>query len=401
MNLQSCDHLIAPKGLNPEIPEACDPFFLGSARIVDALTQPGVLFVGAFPDTNPLDRYVSGDLALRLKTFGWQTLTTSTQKNRLLRLPDMLMGILRNRKHYQVACVDVFSGLGFVWAEAACALLRLLRKPIVLTLHGGNLPSFSRKHPARIKRLFASARAITCPSAYLFTEMKEYRTGLILLPNGIDLSLYTFRPPQPPLRNLVWLRAFHQIYNPDMAVRVLHELRNQHPDSLLTMIGPDKGDGSLERSKALAASLGVSHAIDFRGPVLKSDVPRELEKVDIFLNTTNLDNTPISVIEAMACGLPVVSTNVGGLPYLLTPDKTGLLIPPNDHQAMALAVKRLSSEAGLSERLSQAGRTLVESFDWRIILPRWEALLTEVSRPGQVNAREAAQCRHPETCAKN
>jgi glycosyltransferase involved in cell wall biosynthesis len=293
-------------------------------------------------------------------------------------LIDMLQAIVRFRGQYQAACVDVFSGWGFLWAEAAGALLRALKKPIILTLHGGNLPQFSRKHPGRVRRLLASAAAVTCPSSYLCQEMARFREDLVLLPNGLELALYQYRKRQPPLRNLVWLRALHQIYNPEMAVRVLGQLRGGNEDIHLTMVGPDKGDGSMQKAKALAEKLGVAGAIDFRGAVPKENVPGELAQADIFLNTTNFDNTPVSVIEALACGLPVVSTNVGGIPHLLEHGKTALLVEPGNAEGMASAVKRLRHEPELAVKLGQNGRRLAETFDWGIVLPQWESLLAAV-----------------------
>jgi glycosyltransferase involved in cell wall biosynthesis len=118
----------------------------------------------------------------------------------------------------------------------------------------------------------------------------------------------------------------------------------------------------------------VDTAVDFRGAVPKANVPDALADGDIFLNTSHFDNMPVSVIEAMACGLPVVSTNVGGIPYLLEHGKTALLVQPGNVKEMAVAVKRLLSQPELARRLTEVGRRLTESFDWRVILPQWERL---------------------------
>jgi glycosyltransferase involved in cell wall biosynthesis len=144
------------------------------------------------------------------------------------------------------------------------------------------------------------------------------------------------------------------------------------------MVGPDKGDGSLQRVRRTAEELGISERIETPGGVPKQDVPVWLNRGDVFLNTTNVDNTPVSVIEAQACGLCVVSTNVGGLPYLLDHEQDALLVPPNDAEAMAEAVRMVLREPELAGRLSRAGRAKVEEFDWSVVLPRWEALLEEL-----------------------
>jgi glycosyltransferase involved in cell wall biosynthesis len=334
-----------------------------------------MLMVGNFtPSWRPY-RQICDELALQLARMGWAVHTTSTRTARSLRLMDMVATVWRRRHDYSVAQVDVFSGPAFYWAEAVCWTLRRARKPYVLTLHGGNLPAFARRWPGRVRRLLGSARAVTMPSRYLLDQMRPYRDDLHLLPNPIDIAAYSFRPRENPQPRLTWLRAFSGIYNPTMAVQVLARLATNHPEVRLTMIGPDKGDGSLDRTRRVADECGISELVDMPGGVPKGEVPAHLAQGDIFLNTTNVDNTPVSVLEAMACGLCVVSTNVGGIPYLLEHEVDALLVPPNDPQAMAAAVNRLFVEPGLAARISHNARTKVEGFDWSKVLPRWNCLL--------------------------
>jgi glycosyltransferase involved in cell wall biosynthesis len=226
----------------------------------------------------------------------------------------------------------------------------------------------------------SGAGAVTTPSRYLLEQMREYRSDLILLPNALEISAYEFRPRTAPQPSLMWLRSFHEMYNPSLAVKVTALLAEEFPDVRLTMVGPDKGDGSLQRVRRTAEELGITGRIETPGGVPKRDVPTWLNRGDVFLNTTNVDNTPVSVIEAGACGLCVVSTNVGGLPYLLDHEQDALLVPPNDAKAMADAVRRVLKEPGLAECLSRAARAKAEGFDWSVVLPRWEALLEEVAQ---------------------
>jgi glycosyltransferase involved in cell wall biosynthesis len=118
--------------------------------------------------------------------------------------------------------------------------------------------------------------------------------------------------------------------------------------------------------------------------VPKTQVPTVLNSGDIFLNTANVDNTPVSVIEAMACGLCVVSTNIGGLPHLLADEQDSLLVQPDDQAVMATAVSRILRETGLAQRLSRNARAKAEQFDWSNILPQWETLLMETAAAGPV-----------------
>jgi glycosyltransferase involved in cell wall biosynthesis len=228
--------------------------------------------------------------------------------------------------------------------------------------------------------LLASAAKVTAPSGYLREQMSDYRPDIVLLPNPLELANYLFRERAEPQPQIIWLRAFNSGYNPSLAAKVVALLRNDFPDIHLLMIGRDKGDGSFQAFQQMVESLGVGDHVDCPGGVAKSDVPSWLNKGDIFLNTTNVDNTPVSVMEAMACGLCVVSTNVGGIPYLLDHERDALLVPPNDPEAMAAAVRRILTEPDLAVRLSRNARRKAEQFDWGTILPQWEELLMTVAR---------------------
>ena len=176
----------------------------------------------------------------------------------------------------------------------------------------------------------------------------------------------------------------------------ISDLRPLTSDLHLTMFGPDKGDGSLDQVKSEVRRLNFGGCISLPGFVSKTQVPTVLNSGDIFLNTTNVDNTPVSVIEAMACGLCIVNTKAGGLPYLVDDEQDGLLVQPNDAKAMAAAVGRILREPGLAERLSRNARAKAEQFDWSVILPRWEQLLRGVAqaakgRPPRAKSRETSR----------
>jgi glycosyltransferase involved in cell wall biosynthesis len=209
--------------------------------------------------------------------------------------------------------------------------------------------------------------------------MHRYRADLRLLPNSVDLERYRFEARRRPRPLLVWLRAFHRIYNPFLALQVVASLAREFPDIHLTMIGPDKGDGTLQAAARMSRDMGIADRITFQGPVPKSEVAYWLSTADIFLNTSNVDNTPISVLEAMASGLCVVSTDVGGLQYLMTDERDALLVPPADPQRFVGAVRRLLTEPGLAESLSTNARRKAEKSAWSGILPEWERLFTEAA----------------------
>lgn len=344
------------------------------------MTVP-VLLVGNFLSSTRRYRLACEELAAHLEERDWTVLTTSDESRRPLRLLDMAASAWRWRRRYAVAQVDVFSGPSFLWAEAACFVLRRARKPYVLTLRGGELPAFARRHPRRVRALLRSAAVVTAPSPYLSRQMAPYRDDILVLPNAIALGTYPFRPRHAARPDLLWLRAFHTIYNPPLAVAVLARLASEFPDVRLTMVGPER-DGSLGDTRESADRLGVAGRVTFAGAVAKAEVPEWMARSDVFINTTNADNTPISVLEAMACGLCVVTTAVGGIPYLLEDGVDALLVPPDDADAMAAAVRRILTEPDLAQRLSTNGRAKALRFDWSVVLPQWESLLRRTAGAG-------------------
>jgi len=342
------------------------------------MKNKSILLIGNHLSTHQNNLALTEQLAGKLQEHDWQVLTTSDRVNKLTRLLAVVGTIISKRKKYKIALVDVFSGPAFIWAFLSAFFLKIFKKPFILVLHGGNLPSFSKKFRFFVRQLFDWANAICSPSTYLQKKLSHINPDIIIIPNPLEIKQYPFIKRKNPSANLIWLRAFHQIYNPNLVPATLALLTGQFPEINISMIGPDKGDGSLKMMETLAKKHLVEKQIKITLGVPKDQVPVFLNQGDIFINTTNIDNTPVSVIEALACGLAVVSTNVGGIPYLLQHEEDALLVPPNDPEAMAAAVRRLLTEPGLAERLSVNARKKAEQFDWEVILPQWEKLFEEV-----------------------
>lgn len=343
---------------------------------------PRVLFVGNFLSSSRASLTVGEALAARLAAAGWITLTTSDKQRRLARLADMVGTVWQRRADYDVAVVDVYSGAAFVWAEAVATALHAAGRPYVLTLHGGNLPAFAARWPRRVRRLLRGADTVTTPSKYLRDRLRHVRSDLALVPNAIEIGSYPFRERTRAAPRLVWLRAFHRVYNPALAVQTVARLTRAIPDVHLTMVGSDTGDGTRAATRQAIDEAGLDGRVEVRGGVAKADVPEVLAQADIFLNTSTIDNTPVSVIEAMACGLCVVSTSVGGIPFLVDDADDGLLVPSGDADAMAAAVSRIVGDPAFAAGLSRRARAKVESFDWSAVLPQWESILDRVAAAG-------------------
>jgi glycosyltransferase involved in cell wall biosynthesis len=340
------------------------------------LADNSVLMVGNFLSGTVGVRGVCEELAERLQQAGWSVIKTSDKASKAARLIDMVSTVFTRRTRYRIAQVDLYSGPAFLWAEAACYALRMAGKPYVVTMHGGGLPRFAASHPGRCRALLQAAKAVTAPSDYLRETMRAYRDDIQLMPNALEISRYPFRPRQRATANLVWVRAFDYTYNPVLAIQTLALVAKRFPETRLLMVGPDKLDGSFEATKAEAAALGLEDRVEFAGAVPKAEMAKWMDRGDIFLNTTNVDNTPVTVLEALATGACVVSTRVGGIPYLLTDQNNALLVPPGDAAEMAAAIGRLIREPELAQRLSSEGRKLAETVDWTVVLNRWISLLS-------------------------
>lgn len=339
--------------------------------------QPKLCFVGPMLGQNPGWVMSQGEIQAQLfATAGYPVRLTSTIPNRALRLLDTVKSLLAWRKETDLILLMVFSGPAFGMADISSLVARRLGIPLVLWLHGGNLPNFSAQHPAWVRRVLRRGELLVSPSGYLAHFFREWGLQVKVVPNVLHLEEYPYRHRQAVAPHLLWMRTFHDIYYPELALEVLAELRQTEPKARLTMAGQDKG--LLSAVKALVTKKGLQEEVRFVGFLDLAGKQREFAAHDIFLNTNRVDNMPVSVVEAAACGLPVVATKVGGLPFLLQDEETGLLVENEDGPGMVRAVRRLVNDKGLAGRLSAQGRALAEQCAWPEVKTQWEELFAEV-----------------------
>jgi len=310
---------------------------------------------------------------------GYPLRSTSSIPARLPRLADTLRSLVAWRNDIDLVIHQVFSGPAFAVTDAATALCHALGLRQIAVLHGGALPEFAARHGGWARRVLRRAAAIVAPSTYLaetFAVYSELAPRLRVIPNILEIDNYPYRHRQKVQPKLLWMRTFHEVYHPEMAVEVLAALRQTHPAATLTMAGQEKGlHAAVQES---AKQRGLMEAVRFPGFLGPTDKLREFAAHDIYLNTNRIDNMPVSVLEAAAFGLPVVATAVGGVPHLLRDGETGLLVPDGDVAAMTDAIRRLLDEPGLAATLSTNGRRLAESCAWEPVRGQWEALFDEV-----------------------
>lgn len=320
--------------------------------------------------------FVGEVLANHLARCGYPVVVTSRYRQRLCRLLDIAATVVRHGRATDVQILQVYGGLSFVGEDLASWLAARFGHKIIMHLHGGAMPEFMARYPRWARRVLGRAAAIVAPSRFLEKAVTSFGLGARVIPNAIELSRYPYRHRATIAPRLFWMRTFHPIYNPEMAVRVLCRVKEQEPAATLVMAGQDKGTEAAVRR--LARDLNVADAIRFAGFLDHAAKRREANDADVFLNTNHVDNTPVSVIEACAMGLPVVATNVGGIADLLADGCDALLVPDGDDEAMAAAVIRLVREPGVASRLSLTARRHAERFSWENTRPQWQALIEDV-----------------------
>ena len=310
-----------------------------------------------------------------LENEGMVVYTTSSVKNKVLRLLDMVFKTIKYSRKVDYVLIDTYSTQNFWYAVAVGNVCRLLKIPYIPILRGGDLPIRLEKNPSQSKKLFHGAKMNIAPSNYLLQVFIDQGfQNTICIPNTIQLDKYPIKQRIHVVPKLLWVRSFAKIYNPFLAIQLLERIKALYPIATLCMVGPDK-DGSLQKCKEYAERKKLP--IRFTGKLSKEAWVQLSSEYDIFINTTNFDNTPVSVIEAMALGFPVISTRVGGIPYLLENRKDALLVPPNNVEAFVDAIVSLCSNDALCKSIVKNARDKVEEYDWEYVKHLWLKLLKE------------------------
>lgn len=331
-----------------------------------------VLFVGSFLSQKTGTYSVTENLARLLRSSEINLFLTSNKKNKILRLLEIIVICLFHA--YDKIHIDTFSGQAFRISEIASYIGIWRRKNIILTLHGGKLPEFFCEEPERVKRVFNRANRIQTPSIYLKNFFAAQRISVNYLPNSIDLSHFPYSRENVKPHSLLWVRAFTEIYNPDLAVRILYEVRKIFPDAILTMVGPDKG--FLSKTRSLINKLDLNASVTITGSVPNEQLYTYYQSHEVFLNTTSYESFGVAVLEAAACGIPVVSSKVGEIPYLWKNGVDIFMVEEYEPVKYADAIVKLFTNKDLEKTLSANARKKAEGFDWYSIKGEWLKLLS-------------------------
>ena len=308
----------------------------------------------------------------------YDILAVSEKENKLLRLSDMVRSVLKNKKKLELVLIDSYSMKAFWYTYILAGICFYYNIPYIPILRGGGYPDRLKQSPKLCRFIFENSYLNISPSLYLKKSFESagYKTDYI--PNFIPIENYRYLQRENIKPKLFWVRSFDETYNPLLAVEILQKLKNKYPEAELCMVGPDK-DGSLQKVVNKANELNLTESVKFTGKLSKTEWIELSAGYDIFINTTNFDNHPVSVIEAMAVGLPVISTNVGGLPFLIENRTDGILVNPDSSEEFVNAVENLLNDKEILFKITKNARKKVEGFDWEIIKLGWFDVLDSVA----------------------
>ncbi len=271
----------------------------------------------------------------------------------------------RTRDQWDILHVHAASWWGFMPAVLGLQARRW-GKRLVVTYHGGEAAQFMARHgrlAAGALRRYHALLTLTPTQAAIF---RRHQLAPTIVPNIVPIDAYNFRRRGPVQPRLLWLRHLEARYRPLDALDAFQRVRQIHPDAVLTLAG----DGPLREQVAHRAQAHNLTGVFLPGRLSASQIVAVYDAADIFLNTSAVDNLPLTLIEASASGLPVVSTDAGAISDLISDGENGLLAAVGDVDGLTAHVLRLLADADLARRLSLAARANARRYDWPQIAPR-------------------------------
>ena len=311
-------------------------------------------------------------LYYKLKEEGYDVITKSAIKNKALRFLDILWFCVFSLRKTDIVLLQSYGLLAFIMEDAVTRICKWKNIPLILTLHGGAFVEFYKKYPNWVKKVLSRADQITTPSLFLQKNLSELNVSITHLPNFIDLSRFKNSTVLRKKNSILWVRGFHEIYNPELAIEIMKQLALLNCNATLTMIGKDQG--LKEKCETLAKANGLENAITFHNYIDNSELPNYYQTNKVFLNTTRYESFGVSLIEAASCGLPSVSTNPGEIPYLWT-NGVDMVICERSPKVMAKEIQRLFIDEEYYNAIVNAALIKSKAYSWDKTGPIWNSII--------------------------
>jgi glycosyltransferase involved in cell wall biosynthesis len=288
---------------------------------------------------------------------------------------------------YDVIHIYSASYLSFVLSPTPALLVaRLYGKKALLNYHSGQ----ARDHLKRWRRTaiptLRLADKIVVQSDYLQEVFAGFGLKTRAIFNHIEIDNYHFRERSPLSPVFLSNRNFEPHYNVGSVLRAFALVQKRFPEARLKVAGDGSQRQELER---LAEELGLRQT-QFTGLIAPDKMAELYDEADIYLNGSEVDNMPLSLLESFAAGLPVVTTDAGGIPYLVQNGETGLVVGKGDSEAMAASAIRLLEEDGLATKIASQARTEVNRYSWKAVRNEWLAVYQELASEKALKSNEAA-----------
>lgn len=251
----------------------------------------------------------------------------------------------------------------FFWITyPAIILIKLCGKKVILCAKGGKAESFFRKYGFLLKPVFEKTDVITAPSGFLRDVfINAFGIKPIIIPDITDLDQFHFHKRESFQPKLLVTRALEEIYDIGCVIRAFRIVRDRFPKAQLGIAGGGSRRAELE---ALVVSLNLTDSVTFYGEVTHKQIHELYRKYDISINASRFDNVPGAILESFASGLPVVSTDAGGIPYMVEDGVTGLLASVGDYEGLALKAIQIITQPELGRRLAEAGAQYCKMYGW-------------------------------------
>jgi glycosyltransferase involved in cell wall biosynthesis len=278
------------------------------------------------------------------------------------------LNLLRHTRKYDVIHIFSASYLSFLIAPTPAIVAgKLYGKKILLNYHSGE----AEDHLTRWRRsaipILKLADQITVPSEYLVRVFAKFGLRSEAILNFVDLSRFPFRERIQMRPKFLSNRNLEAHYGIDDVLRAFKIIQQRLPEAELTVVG----DGSERQNlEALKSEIGLNRT-KFLGQIPHEGIQEAYNWADIFLNASHVDNQPLSILEAFASGLPVVSTNAGGIPDMVTDGVTGYLVECGDYQSLAERAVQMLDHPSTTLRLATSAYIECQKYRWDEVRTKW------------------------------
>lgn len=266
-------------------------------------------------------------------------------------------------KDFDVFHIHCCSKWGFLPAVIGVSVGRRLGKRIVLTYHGGGGEKFFDRHSKLVRHFLTRTDANIVLSGFLAQVFERHGLPFVTIPNILELDDSRFRQREMLQPNYICTRAHEPLYNIPCILRAFHKVQSIRPEATLTLVG---GGSEHENLVRMAEELGLQN-VTFTGRVANEDIYTYLDRADIMLSAPTVDNMPVSVLEAMNAGLLVISSKVGGVPYMVKNNNTGLLFDSDDSDALAGKMLWAVDNQTVARAIALQGHKAVSRYRWENI----------------------------------